>query len=190
MSCSLRPRRGFLRGILFFAALGAGFGQEPSLEDLLPGLRERAVILEIISRVVDRNQQVVWNSVNSKVTLPGKPVRISVVGTNVAMALQFTFFFRPGYNSVLVAQGQIWVDVPDEGIRYQTMLQTIPMGIGEPIFFFPLGSPNSPEETRIELQLEIRPYGERMEVPPRERRDPPGIFPEAEKTENRTEEAG
>jgi hypothetical protein len=193
MNYPLRPRRGFLGGILFFAALGAGFGQEPSLEDLLPGFRERAVILEIISRVVDQNQQIVWNSVNSKVTLPGKPVRISMVGTNVAMALQFTFFFRPGYNSVLVAQGQIWVDMPDDGIRYQATVQTIPIEIGEPIFFFPLGSPESPEETRIELQLEIRPYGEygrtEQNAPPRGRRNPGGIFPETEDPANGTEEA-
>ncbi|MDR1025524.1 MAG: hypothetical protein LBL56_07335 [Treponema sp.] len=192
MICPLRPRRGFLGGILFFAALGAGFGQEPSLEDLLPGLRERAVILEIISRVVDRNQQVVWNSVDSKVTLPGKPVRINMVGTNVLIALQFTFFFRPGFNSVLVAQGQIWVDVPDEGIRYQTTLQTIPIEIGEPIFFFPLGSPDSPEETRIELELEIRPYGEmEQDASPwdRGRRDPGRILPGAGDSGNGTGES-
>jgi hypothetical protein len=88
-----------------------------------------------------------------------------MVGTNVVMALQFTLFFKPGVHSLLVAQGQIWVDVPDEGIRYQTTLQTIPIDIGEPIVFFPLGSPNSPEETRIELQLEIRPYEEDPDPP-------------------------
>jgi hypothetical protein len=86
-----------------------------------------------------------------------------MVGANVVMALQFTPFFRPGGNNVLVAQGQIWVNVADEGMRYQTTLQTIPIEFGEPIFFFPLGSPASPEDARIELQLEIRPYGDRRE---------------------------
>jgi hypothetical protein len=176
-----------LGGIVFITTLGAGFGQEPSLEELLPGLRERAVVLEIISRVVDRNQQIVWNSVNSKVTFPGRPVRINMVGTNVVMTLQFTLFFRPGSpgnSNVLVAQGQIWVDVPDEGIRYQTTLQTIPIEVGEPIFFFPLGSPNSPEETRIELQLEIWPYEAydrpRREAEDRDRREPGGSGADAD----------
>jgi hypothetical protein len=165
-----RPRRTLVGGIIFITALGAGFSQEfPSLEELLPGLRERALVLEIVSRVVDRNQQIVWNSVNSKVTIPGRPIRINMVGTNVVMALQFTLFFKPGAHSILVAQGQIWVDLPEEGIRYQTTLQTIPIDIGEPIVFFPLGSPNSPEETRIELQLEIRPYEDHEEEEP----DPP-----------------
>jgi hypothetical protein len=186
MNRSLRPCHGLLSGIVFITTLGAGFGQEPSLEELLPGLKERAVVLEIISRVVDRNQQVVWNSVNSKVTFPGRPVRINMVGTNVAMTLQFTLFFRPGYpgdSNVLVAQGQIWVDVPDEGIRYQTTLQTIPIEVGEPIFFFPLGSPSSPEETRIELQLEFRPYVEpdRSGRPSRGPRDPEGSPTDADR---------
>ncbi|MDR1972486.1 MAG: hypothetical protein LBQ46_11265 [Treponema sp.] len=158
MSFSLRPCSKFLGSILFVTILGAGFSQETSLEELLPELKERAVVLDIISRVVEENQQVVWNSVNSKVTIPGRPVGIKMVGANVVMALQFTPFFRPGGNSFLVAQGQIWVDVPGEGMHYQTTLQTIPIEFGEPIFFFPLGSPNSPQETRIELQLEIRPY--------------------------------
>jgi hypothetical protein len=148
---------------LFFTALGAAFGQETALEELLPELKERAIVLDIISRVVEQNQQVVWNSINSKVTIPGRPVGIKMVGANVVMALQFTPFFRPGGNNVLVAQGQIWVNVADEGMRYQTTLQTIPIEFGEPIFFFPLGSPASPEDARIELQLEIRPYGDRRE---------------------------
>ncbi|MDR2376338.1 MAG: hypothetical protein LBD96_07870 [Treponema sp.] len=181
---SLRPCHSFLSSIVFITTLGAGFGQEPSLEDLLPGLRERAVVLEITSRVVDWNQQIVWNSVKSKVMFPGRPVRINMVGTNVAMTLQFTLFFRLGNpGSVLVAQGQIWVEVPDKGIWYQPTLQTIPIEVGESIFFFPLGSPNSPEETWIELQLAIWPYEEydRMSEPQRGRWDPTGTmpFPEA-----------
>ncbi|MDR2747752.1 MAG: hypothetical protein LBB77_09945 [Treponema sp.] len=160
MIFAFRPCQKFLGSVLFFVALGAGIGQETSLEELLPELKERAVVLDIISRVVEENQQVVWNSVTSKVTIPGRPVGIKIVGANVVMALQFTPFFRRGGNSVLVVQGQIWVDIPGEGMRYQTTLQTMPIEFGEPLFFFPLGSPSSPQETRIELQLEIRPYTE------------------------------
>jgi hypothetical protein len=155
---SPRARCGILGSLLFFTALSVGFAQEASLEELLPDLKQRAVVLDIISRIVEQNQQVVWNSVNSKVTIPGRPVGIKLVGTNVVMALQFTLFFRPGGSSILVAQGQIWVEVPKEGMRYQTTLQTIPIEFGEPVFFFPLGDPETPEDARIELQLEIRPY--------------------------------
>jgi hypothetical protein len=163
MNLPFRSCRGFLGGILVFTALGAGFGQETSLEELLPELKERAIVLDIVSRVVEQNQQVIWNSVISKVTIPGRPVGIKMVGANVVMALQFTPFFRSEGSNVLVAQGQIWVNMADEGMRYQTTLQSIPIEFGEPVFFFPLGSPASLEDARIELQLEIRPYGDRHE---------------------------
>jgi hypothetical protein len=64
-----------------------------------------------------------------------------------------------GHN-MLVAQGQIWVNVPDEVIRYQTTMQTIPLEYGEQIYFFPLGRVDTQNEARIEIQLEIRPYAE------------------------------
>jgi hypothetical protein len=144
--------------LLFLAANAAVMPQEPSLEELLPGLKDRAVILDIVSRVVEHNQQEVWNSVNSRVTIPGRPVGLRLVGANVVVAVQFTPYFRRKGHSVLVAQGQIWVNVPNEGIRYLTTLQTIPIEFGEPIYFFPLGSADSAGDARIEIRLEIRPY--------------------------------
>jgi hypothetical protein len=144
--------------LLFLAAHTAVMPQEPSLEELLPGLKDRAVILDIVSRVVEHNQQEVWNSVNSRVTIPGRPVGLRLVGANVVVAVQFTPYFRRKGPSVLVAQGQIWVNVPNEGIRYLTTLQTIPIEFGEPIYFFPLGPADSPGDARIEIRLELRPY--------------------------------
>jgi hypothetical protein len=50
------------------------------------------------------------------------------------------------------------VDIPNEGLHYVTTMETIPLEYGEPIYFFPLGEANSPNEARIELQVEMRPY--------------------------------
>ncbi|MDR2630592.1 MAG: hypothetical protein LBC60_06695 [Spirochaetaceae bacterium] len=144
--------------LLFLAANAAVMPQEPSLEELLPGLKDRAVILDIVSRVVEQNQEEVWNSVNSRVTIPGRPVGLRLVGANVVVAVQFTPYFRRNGHSMLVAQGQIWVNVPNEGIRYLTTMQTIPIEFGEPIYFFPLGPADSQDDARIEIRLELRPY--------------------------------
>jgi hypothetical protein len=144
---------------LVFAASAAA--QEFSLEELLPGLKDRAVVLDIIARVVEKNQEEVWNSVNSKVTIPGRPVGLKLVGANIVIVVQFTPYLRENGNNVLVAQGQIWVDIPNQGIRYQTTLQTIPLEFGEPIYFFPLGSvpgEKTENEARIEIQLQMYPY--------------------------------
>jgi hypothetical protein len=145
-------------GVLFFAAGAAVMAQEPGLEELLPGLRDRAVILNIAARVVENNQREVWNSSNSKVTISGRPVGLKLVGANVVVAVQFTPYMRPNGKNILVAQGQIWIDIPNEGIHYQTTMQTIPLELGEQIYFFPLGSVNSPDGAHIEIKLKLEPY--------------------------------
>jgi len=146
--------------ILFFGAFETLGAQESSLEEL-PGLRERAVMMRIISRIVEQNQQVVWNSENSRATIPGRPVGLKLVGSNLVVAVQFTPFLRPQGKHVLVAQGQIWVNVPDEGIRYYTTMQTIPIQFSEQVYFFPLGSMDTQDEAQIEIQLVMEPYSER-----------------------------
>ncbi|MDR3146496.1 MAG: hypothetical protein LBU21_09475 [Treponema sp.] len=163
-------------GSFLFLTSGAVLqAQEPSLEELLPGLKERAVVLDMVARIVEGNQEEVWNSTNSKVTIPGRPVGFKLVGTNVVVAVQFTPYRQRDGRNILVAQGQIWINIPNQGIRYQTTMETIPLEFGEQIYFFPLGSLNSPDEARIEIQLELRPYTEGPPVPA----DEPGRSPGA-----------
>jgi hypothetical protein len=138
------------------AAGGGNFPERP-LEEMLPGLKNRAVVIDIAARIVERNQGEVWNSVISRVTIPGRPVGLKLVGANLVVAAQFTPYFRRNGRHILVAQGQIWMDIPNEGIQYKTTMQTIPLEFGEQIYFFPLGQDES-NEARIEIQLELRPY--------------------------------
>jgi len=149
--------RRLLPSIMFLCFITNAHSQDLALEELLPGLRERAVILDIVARIVDENRMEVWNSVNSKVTIPGRPVSLKLVGANIVVAVQFTPYFRRNGNNVLVAQGQIWMDVPNQGIQYQTTVQSIPLTIGEPIYFFPLGSSQG-NEARIEIQIQLNRY--------------------------------
>lgn len=145
-------------GALFVAAAGTVIPQELSLEELVPALKEQAVKMAIVARVVEQNQEEVWNSVNSKVTIPGRPVGMKLVGNNIVVAVQFTPYRQRNGRNILVAQGQIWIDVPNQGIRYQSTMETIPLEYGEQIYFFPLGSGKNPDEPRIEIQIEINPY--------------------------------
>jgi hypothetical protein len=151
-------RFAFLGSLCFLAANAALVAQDPGLEVLLPGMKDRALVLDMVARVVEQNQQEVWNSSSSRVTIPGRPVGLKLVGDNVVVVVQFTPYLRRNGHGMLVAQGQIWVNVPNEGIRYQTTMQTIPLEFGEQIYFFPLGSTGSPEDVRIEIVLVLRPY--------------------------------
>jgi hypothetical protein len=137
-------------------AAGAVYTQETALQ--IPGLRERAVVLDIVSRIIESNQEEVWNSSNTKITIPGRPVNLKLVGENIVVAVQFTPYLANNGRYMLVAQGQIWVDVPNVGIRYQTTMQTIPLEYGEQVYFFPLGQVHSDNTARIEIQVVVYPY--------------------------------
>ena len=146
-----------LGGILFLAGRTGLTAQ--TLEEL-PGLRESAVVMRIISRIVEENQQVVWDSENIRITISGRPVGLRLVGTNLVVAVQFTPFFRRDGRHTLVAQGQIWINIPNEGISYHTIIQTIPLEFQEQVFFFPLGSNRDNNEPYIEMQLVLEPFSE------------------------------
>jgi len=149
--------------IIFFGTLNTLAAQESDLEPFMeehPELRERAVMMRMIARIVEQNQQEVWNSSNSRATMPGRPVGLRLVGSNLVVAVQFTPFLRPQGSHMLVAQGQIWINVPGEGMRYHTTMQTIPIEFGEHVYFFPLGSVKTQEEAQIEIQLLMEPYSE------------------------------
>ena len=156
-----------ISGLLFLASGFSGRGgdlaaQEPP-GDMMSGLRDRAVVLHIVARIVEQDQEEIWNSNNSKVTIMGRPVSLKLIGENVVINVQFTPYQQENGRSLLVAQGQIWINVPNEGVRYQTTLQSIPMEFGEQIYFFPLGKVRSDTEASIEIQLELHPYQEEGE---------------------------
>ena len=150
-------RTALLSGFLFFAISVAIVAQETSLEQL-PGLRERGVIMRVVSRIVEQNQVVVWNSENTKITMPGRPVGLKLVGPELVVVVQFTPFLRSSGQHTLVAQSQIWVNIPGEGMSFQTAMQTIPLEFGEQIYFYPLGSVNADDTANIEIQLVVEPY--------------------------------
>jgi hypothetical protein len=125
-----------------------------------PRFRGRPLVLDITARVIEQNQTVIWNESHKKETIPGRPVGIKLVGTNIAVEVQFTPYFRRGGQKFLVAQGQIWLEVPNQGVRYHTSMQTIPLEFGEPIYFFPLGPRKDEGATYIEVMLTLSPQDE------------------------------
>jgi hypothetical protein len=111
------------------------------LGEMVSGLRKRAVVMDIDAKVLGEEKELVWSETHHKTAIPGSPVGIKLVGSNVAVLVQFTPYIRRE-GSVLVAQGQIWLKEPGKGISYYTSIQTIPLEFGEPIYFFPLGKSN------------------------------------------------
>ena len=171
-------RRLFIAGIIIFTFAGAAVmrAEEPApppdqteeaeaasedspAREFSHRFRGRAIVLDIDARIVEQNNTVSWNESHRKTTIPGRPVGIKIVGANVVVAVQFTPYLRRGAQKFLVAQGQIWMDVPEQGIRYQTSMQTIPLEFDDPIYFFPLG-PFREDTANIEVMLTLHPYEE------------------------------
>jgi hypothetical protein len=154
-----RCKIALLGGILLFAASIPLISQENSLGEVeVPGIWEKAVVMHIVSRIVEQNQQVVWDMENTRITMPGRPVGLRLLGSDLVVVVQFTPFLRSDGRHILVAQGQIWINIPDEGISYHTTMQTIPLEFQEQVYFFPLGSIRADDEAHIEIQLVLEPY--------------------------------
>jgi len=149
---------GFL--IIFAAGININAQENASSKDGdRSGNRRRALVLDIKARVLEDEQTVIWNESHRKITIPGNPVGIKMVGSNIVVAVQFTPFIRRSGN-VLVAQGQIWIEDPQRGMSYYTSIQTIPMDFDEPIYFFPLGTAHQQLDSIIEIILTVNPFRE------------------------------
>ena len=129
-------------------------------EGFSPRYKGRSLVLDINARVIEQNQTVIWNESIKKNTIPGRPVEIKLVGANIVVVAQFTPYVRRGVQKILVAQGQVWMEVPNQGIRYYTSMQAIPLEFGEPIYFFPLGPQNAEDTACIEVMLTLYPNEE------------------------------
>jgi len=142
----------------YYGGEALGRPREEVQKGLFLRLTRQAVLLNINARIIERDRVVSWNESHEKVTIPGRPVEIKLVGTNVVVAVQFTpYVRRGGTRKFLVAQGQIWMETPNQGISYHASIQTIPVQFGEPIYFFPLG-PAREGTSSIEVMLTMYPY--------------------------------
>jgi hypothetical protein len=130
---------------------------QPANTGMTPGLRRQALVLDINARALE-NEEVIWDESLEKITIPGTPVGVRFVGSNIIVVMQFTPFIRRS-GSVLVTQGQIWITDPEKGVNYYTFIQPIPIEFDEPVYFFPLGT-SSQLNSSLEIKLTVKPYKE------------------------------
>jgi hypothetical protein len=154
----------YLVSVFFIVGINISIGaqeRQTANTGMAPELRMRALVLDINARVLEEEQGVVWEQSLQRMAIPGSPVSIRMVGSNIILAVQFTPIIRRRGN-ILVAHGQIWINDPVRGMCYYTSIQTIPMEFNEQIFFFPLGT--SEGLTSIEIIITVKPYREAEET--------------------------
>jgi len=159
----------FLISVMCFLTAGGIFldAQERPASGDRPrrdGGGRRQVVLDVDIRVLE-GEKVIWHATDKKITNPGTPVSIQLAGSNIAIAAQFTPYLRRQSDDVLVAQAQIYITNPDKSVNYYTSLQTIPMELNEPIYYYPLGrSGESAVSSTIEIILTVNRYRETAET--------------------------
>lgn len=146
--------------------LGAQALEEEEIENLLEDLKQHALTLNIDARIRGSDNDTVWNMELSRVTISGKAVRVRLDGENITVEAVFTPYRAGGDSLLLLAEGTTWID---DGLstNESTTFQSLPLQLGESVFFYPLG--DEPLHVDIEtergvlnLELEIRvvPYSE------------------------------
>ncbi|MFP4425211.1 MAG: hypothetical protein ACLFPP_02045 [Spirochaetaceae bacterium] len=138
------------------------------LEEELEHLFDKALRLDISARITSlHGEEVVWNMDLTRVTLAGRAVQVRLDGSNVTVVAEFTPYVQDDGSLILVAEGRTWLSgEDDEAVRYRTSFKSLPIRLGEPVLFFPLGNRpvtvrgDEPEQFNIELEINVESYGE------------------------------
>lgn len=108
-----------------------------------------------------------WTTVARRYTVTGAPVAIRFSGENIVIVVQITPYDRGKQGLLVVAQGQVWSRGADGAISYHSAFESLEVGFGDPVYFFPLGL-NPDGTTALKVEIAIDHFGDSPSIP-----DPP-----------------
>ncbi len=158
-------RRVALLTALFLVGIAGLWAQD--LDDALKLLQDKVLSVHITARITQDGNETVWDMDLSRVTISGRAVTVRLDGSNVIVVARFTPYQEADGSILLVAQGETWVTTDEEeNARYRTSFKSLPVALGEPVVFFPLGTNEVNMDVdssaygtfNIELEVEIEPY--------------------------------
>lgn len=139
----------------------AAQAQSEPLHSTLEELASRAYRVNIIASVISGDSETVWNMELTEVTISGRAVRVELAGSNITVSAQFTPFREDDGSILLVAEGQTVVRHSNDDPESYEIVDSMPIDLGEPVLFFPLGlslEGESEETLSIRLEIRIVPY--------------------------------
>jgi hypothetical protein len=138
--------------------------KEMDLKEALRALLANALEVHVSARVLPADEKPIWNVESTKLTLPGRPIKVRLDGDNLRIYLICTPYVKDSGEVLLLAQGQVWLSQPPEKeVKYFNTFYSIPVTFGEKVLFFPLGLSSGEPGGRddffnIELEIKIVPY--------------------------------
>ncbi|HVO40912.1 MAG TPA: hypothetical protein VMV03_17915 [Spirochaetia bacterium] len=161
--------RGRLALAPLFLALAVGQAHAKDTDqdprEALQSLLTRALRITISARVLPADEKPIWNAESTKLTLPGRPIRVRLDGDNVRIHLVCTPYVQDDGEVLLLAQGEVWFSpLEDREVKYSSAFYSIPVSFGEKVLFFPLGfsetEARQKDHLNMELEIKIVPYDE------------------------------
>ena len=137
---------------------------EMDLKKALHALLTNALEVHVSARVLPSDEKPIWNVESTKLTLPGRPIKVRLDGDNLRIYLICTPYVKDSGEVLLLAQGQVWLSQPPEKeVKYFNTFSSIPVTFGERVLFFPLGLSRGEvggqdDFFNIELEITIVPY--------------------------------
>jgi hypothetical protein len=172
-----RLRSGIVPFLLALAVARAQGQAPPPAPDTDPKeawqeLLSKALTVTVSARILPPDSQSeetpVWNAESTKLTIPGRSIKIRLDGDNVRIYLICTPYLQDDGELLLLAQGQVWFTEPqDNENRYVSTFYSIPVSYGEKVLFFPLGVSDQDQPQKqhfnIELEIKIVPYEKKQQ---------------------------
>jgi hypothetical protein len=139
-------------------AIVLSIGAEAQDNPVPDGLKDKALVVSLHAVVLAGADSAAWQSDSRRVTMPGMPVGVKLVNANVVVIIQLTPYDDGKGGLVLVTQGQVWVRTSSGELSYRTTMDTVPVGYGERVYFFPFGrSQNGEAPMRVEVVVNRYP---------------------------------
>ena len=150
--------------LLALAALQAHAEQsELNAKEALQSLLSNALQVTIAARMLPSEEKPIWMAESTKLTLPGRSIRVRLDGDNIRIYLICTPYVQDNKKVLLLAQGQVWLAEPtDKEVKYSSTFSSIPVSFGEKVLFFPLGFSGEQAQTKgvvnVQVEIKIVPY--------------------------------
>jgi len=142
---------------VYDAQSGAQKAEPGSIEAIPLSMRGEALAVSVRALVNHPDTKEPWQASERKYTVPGTPVSIKMMGSDVAVVVSMTPYRTKDGSLFMIAQGQVWFREADGTVRYRSAVDTVGVNFGEKLLFYPFGVyPDGRAPLRIELVVD--PY--------------------------------
>jgi len=126
-----------------------------SLASIPAALIGEALTVSIHASVNKPSEAPTWEARDIKYTIPGTSVSVKMIGKETAIVITITPYKDKKGGLLLVVQGQVWYKDGEAGVGYRTTVDTLTVGFGERVLFYPFGAKSEGgSPLRVELIMD------------------------------------